>query len=150
MAERPATATDSARAQPGLARVRGMTSIRRRLRRPLGVRMRSALAAAAVVAAASVLSGITLVVAARLILIQNVDQSTGQRAAQVAAALDDGAAGLTAALRPSPRDHTVVQVIDANGRVVGASAAIGGAAPMSPLRPPAGQTQWEQRRLAAA
>ncbi|WP_432840763.1 sensor histidine kinase [Dactylosporangium sp. CA-092794] len=127
-----------------------MLSMLRHLRKPLGVRMRSALAAAAVVAGASVLSGITLVVAARLILMQNVDQSTGERAAQVAAALGDGGAGLATVLRPSPRDRTVVQVVDPDGRVVGASAGIGGAAPISPLRPPAGQTWWEQRRLAAA
>ncbi|GGM50212.1 two-component sensor histidine kinase [Dactylosporangium sucinum] len=112
--------------------------------------MRSALAAAAVVAIASVLSGVALVVAARIILIQNVDQSTTQRATQVAAALGDGGAGLTAVLRPSPRDRTIVQVVGADGRVVAASAEVGGADPISPLRPKAGQTQREQRRLAVA
>jgi len=114
----------------------------------LGVRMRSALAAAVVVAIAALVSGATLVVAARLILTDNIDQSTGQRAAQVAAALGEaGGAGLTATLRPSPGDRTVVQVIDGTGRVVAASAAVAGVAPISPLRPPAGQTLREQRRL---
>ncbi|MFB9180443.1 sensor histidine kinase [Dactylosporangium sucinum] len=121
-----------------------------RLQQRVGVRMRSALAAAAVVAIASVLSGVALVVAARIILIQNVDQSTTQRATQVAAALGDGGAGLTAVLRPSPRDRTIVQVVGADGRVVAASAEVGGADPISPLRPKAGQTQREQRRLAVA
>ncbi|MET7396472.1 HAMP domain-containing sensor histidine kinase [Dactylosporangium sp. NPDC005572] len=116
----------------------------------LGVRMRSALAAAAVVAIASVLSGVALVVASRIILTQNVDQSTTQRAVQVAAALGDGGAGLAAALRPSPRDRTIVQVVDADGRVVAASASVGGADPISPLRPKAGQTQRERRRLPVA
>ncbi|MGI5239932.1 sensor histidine kinase [Dactylosporangium sp. CA-139066] len=123
--------------------------IGRRLRERLGVRMRSALAAAAVVAIASVLSGIALVVAARIILDQNVDQSTSQRAAQVADALGAGGAGLTAALRPSPHDRTIVQVVDERGRVIAASALIGGAGPMSPLRPAAGETERERRRLAA-
>ncbi|MEV6932022.1 HAMP domain-containing sensor histidine kinase [Dactylosporangium sp. NPDC051485] len=120
------------------------------LRERLGVRMRSALAAAAVVAIAAVLSGIALVVAARILLDRNVDQSTTERAAQVAGALGDGGAGLVAALRPSPRDRTIVQVVDADGRVVAASAAVGGAGPISPLRPRTGQTQRERRRLAVA
>src|SRR5690349_9911526 len=100
------------------ARVPGM---RERVARRLGVRMRSALAAAGVVAVASVLTGIAFVVAARLILTDNVDQSTSQRAAQVAAALSDtDGASLNAVLRPSPRDRTVVQVLDAAGRVIAA------------------------------
>ncbi|WP_426502892.1 sensor histidine kinase [Dactylosporangium sp. McL0621] len=120
-----------------------------RLRERLGVRMRSALAAAAVVAVAAVLSGVALVVAARVILTQNIDQSATERATQVTAAVGDGGgAGLTAALRPSPRDRTIVQVIDVDGRIVAASASVGGAGPISPLRPKAGQTLHEQRRLA--
>src|SRR5258706_2489234 len=118
------------------------------LRERLGVRMRSALAAAAVVAIAAVLSGIALVVAARIILTQNVDQSTTQRATQIAGALGEGGAGLTAALRPSPHDRTIVQVVDAGGRVVAASSLISGVGPVSPLRPAAGDTQRERRRLA--
>ncbi|MEU7872567.1 HAMP domain-containing sensor histidine kinase [Dactylosporangium sp. NPDC049140] len=119
-----------------------------RLRERLGVRMRSALAAAAIVAIAAVLSGVALVIAARIILTQNIDQSATQRATQVTAAVTDGGAGLTAALRPSPRDRTIVQVLDADGRIVAASASVGGAGPISPLRPTAGQTEREQRRLA--
>jgi signal transduction histidine kinase len=114
----------------------------------LGVRMRSAIAAAAVVAIAALVSGATLVIAARLILTNNIDQSTGQRSAQVAAALGEAdGAGLTATLRPSAGDRTVVQVVDGTGRVVAASAAVAGVAPISPLRPPAGQTVREQRGL---
>src|SRR4051812_42115898 len=104
-----------------------------RLSGRLGVRMRSALAAAAVVALAALVGGVTLVIAARLILTDNIDQSTGQRAAQVAAALGDAdGAGLAATLRPSPGDRTVVQVVDGAGRVVAASAAVAGVAPISP------------------
>lgn len=122
-----------------------------RFRQRVGVRMRSALAASAVVAVASVLTGVTFVVAARLILTGNVDQITSDRAAQVAAALDDpDAATLVAVMRPSPRDRTIVQVVDPTGRVVAASAAIAGAQPISALRPPAGETEQQQRRLEAA
>ncbi|MFF5229562.1 sensor histidine kinase [Dactylosporangium sp. NPDC000521] len=113
-----------------------------------GVRMRSALAAAAVVAVAALASGATLVAGARFILTQNIDQAIGQRATQVAGALGaaDGA-GLTATLRPSARDRTVVQVVDGGGRVVAASAAVAGIAAISPLRPQPGQTLREQRGL---
>ncbi|WP_433203041.1 sensor histidine kinase [Dactylosporangium sp. CS-047395] len=120
-----------------------------RIRQRLGVRMRSALAAAAVVAVASVLTGIAFVVAARIILTGNVDQDTGDRAAQVAGALDDEAA-LAAVMRPSLRDRTVVQVLGPDGKVLRASALIAGAQPISSLRPAAGQTRREQRRLAVA
>ncbi|UWP80827.1 HAMP domain-containing histidine kinase [Dactylosporangium fulvum] len=125
--------------------------VRTWVRRRLGVRMRSALAAAAVVAVASVLTGVAFVVAARFILTGNVDQSTSQRAAQVVGALGDpDPASLIAVMRPSPRDRTVVQIVDPAGRVVAASAAIGGAGPISSLRPAPGQTRREQRRLETA
>ncbi|MFI5909831.1 sensor histidine kinase [Dactylosporangium sp. NPDC051541] len=117
-----------------------------RMRQRLGVRMRSALAASAVVAVASVFTGIAFVVAARVILTRNVDQDTGDRAAQVAGALDDDAA-LAAMMRPSLRDRTVVQVLDAGGHVLRASALITGAQPISPLRPDPGQRRLEQREL---
>jgi signal transduction histidine kinase len=111
--------------------------------------MRSALAAALVVAVASVLAGVAFLVASRLILLDNVNQSATQRAGQVAAAVGEtGTTRLTTALRPSPRDRTVVQVIDPTGRVVAASAAVGGVDPISALRPKAGQVLREQRQLA--
>ncbi|MGI5183877.1 sensor histidine kinase [Dactylosporangium sp. CA-152071] len=122
-----------------------------RLTGRFGVRMRSALAAAAVVAVAALASGATLVVAARFILTDNIDQAIGQRATQVAAALGtaDGA-GLAATLRPTARDRTVVQVVDGGGRVVAASAAVAGSGAISPLRPQPGQTLREQRGLELA
>ena len=116
-----------------------------------GVRMRSAAAAATVVAAASVLTGVALVLAAHFILLDNVDQSAGQRAEQVAAELGDGTgATIRAAIRPTPRDRTVVQVLDAAGRIVAGSAAVGLSRPMSPLRPAAGQEQREERKIDAS
>nr|BFE60506.1 ATP-binding protein [Dactylosporangium thailandense] len=126
-----------------------MAGLAGRIRQRLGVRMRSALAASAVVAVASVLTGVAFVIAARLILTGNVDQDTSDRAAQVAGALDDDAA-LAAVMRPSLRDRTVVQVLGADGRVLRASVLIAGAQPISSLRPEPGQTRREQRRLAVA
>ncbi|MEV8514598.1 HAMP domain-containing sensor histidine kinase [Dactylosporangium sp. NPDC051484] len=128
-----------------------MRGVVERIRNRLGVRMRSALAASAVVAVASVLTGVTFVVAARFILTGNVDQNTSDRAAQIAGALDDGdRVTLLAVLSPSPRDRTIAQVVDATGRVVAASAAISGVGPISALRPPANATEQEQRRLSVA
>ncbi|MGI5241226.1 sensor histidine kinase [Dactylosporangium sp. CA-139066] len=128
--------------------MRGLVAL---VRRRLGVRMRSALAAAAVVAVASMLTGVAFVVAARFLLTRNVDQDLTDRAAQVAGALgDNDRASLLAVMRPTPRDRTVVQVVDPSGKVTVASAAIVGARPISALRPGAGQTEREQRRLEVA
>ncbi|MDT5034413.1 MAG: hypothetical protein QOC94_4584, partial [Actinoplanes sp.] len=111
--------------------------------------MRSALAAGLVVAVASVLAGGVLLVTARGILIDNVNTAANDRAGQVATALSgNDAAALTAALRPSPRERTVVQVVDAAGQVTAASDAISGIPAISTLRPGSGQRVREQRRLA--
>jgi signal transduction histidine kinase len=128
-----------------------LPSIVRRLRRRLGVRMRSALAAGLVVAVASVLAGGVLLVTARGILLDNINTAANDRAGQVAAALADGdSATLAAALRPSARERTVVQVLDPAGRVVAESDAIAGVGPIAPLRPRAGQRLRQERRLAFA
>jgi len=128
------------------------SSILRRLlrwvRRHLGVRMRSALAAGVVVAVVSVLAGGVLLVTARGILIDNINTAADDRAGQVAAALAGGDAGtLGAALRSSARQRIVVQVLDPAGRVTAESDAIVGLAPISALRPAAGRREREQRRL---
>jgi signal transduction histidine kinase len=108
--------------------------------------MRSALAAALVVAVVSVLAGIVLLVTARGILIGNADAAARDRAVQVAAALASGA-DPTALLRPSARERTVVQVLGANGAVLEASPAVAGQPAMSPLRPRPGAQEREERRL---
>jgi len=126
-----------------------LVSIRRRLvslRRRLGVRVRSALAAAVVVAIASLLAGAVLLVTARSILLDNISTAANDRAAQVAAGLKTGS-DLVTLLRPSARDRTVVQVIDASGQVVGMSYALAGQGPISPMRPAPGDRDREQRRL---
>jgi signal transduction histidine kinase len=132
-----------------------LSSIVRRVRRPVGVRMRSvrmrsALAAGLVVAVASILTGAALLVTAREILLDNITTAAGDRADQVVVALTDGdAATLAAALRPSAGERTVVQVLDRTGQVTAASEAIAGVPPISPLRPKAGRRENEQRRLVA-
>ena len=120
------------------------------LRRRLGVRLRSALAASLVVAVASLLAGGVLLVVVRSILIDNINTAADDRAAQVAAVLRGGGTDLTTLLRPSARDRTVVQVVDAAGNVAKSSDALAGQGPISPLRPLAGQRVREQRHLPGA
>jgi signal transduction histidine kinase len=117
------------------------------LRRRLGVRLRSALAAAVVVVVTSLLAGGVLLVTARSVLLDNITTRADDRAAQVAAALAGGGSDLATLLRPSARDRTVVQVLDASGAVLAASDALSGQSPMSPLRPVTGQRVREQRHL---
>ena len=118
------------------------------VRRRLGVRMRSALAAGLVVAVVSVLAGGVLLVTARGILVDNINTAANDRAGQVAAALAGGDAGaLDAALRSSARQRTVVQVLDPAGRVIAASEVLTGLPPIAGLRPRAGRHAREQRRL---
>lgn len=110
--------------------------------------MRSALAAGAVVAAAALLAGAVLLVTARGILLDNVATAATDRTEQVVAALTgDGPAALAAALRPAGPGRTEVQVLDEAGRVSGASYELAGAAPISALRPAAGERAWDTRRL---
>ncbi|MEU4218830.1 HAMP domain-containing sensor histidine kinase [Actinoplanes sp. NPDC026623] len=113
--------------------------------------MRSALAAAAVVAVATALSGAALLLVARKVLLDNVDNAARDRAAQVAAAVRSTDPGtLAALLRPAAGERTIVQVLDPAGRVAAASDAIVGAPPMSPLRPAAARRAAENRRLPEA
>ncbi|MEU7842678.1 HAMP domain-containing sensor histidine kinase [Micromonospora sp. NPDC049114] len=118
------------------------------IRRHLGVRLRSALAAATVVGAAFAVGAAAFVYLARTDLAGNVDAAARQRAAEVIAAVGAGDQdALAQTLRPSPGEQTLVQVLDPSGRVEAASAALGDAAPLSPLRPRPGQLLREQRLL---
>jgi signal transduction histidine kinase len=117
------------------------------LRRRMGVRLRSAVAAAVVVAVTSLLAGGVLLVTARGILLDNVNTAADDRAGQVAASLKGGGADMAALVRPSARDRTVVQVLDASGAVVAASDALAGQPPMSPLRPADGERLRDQHKL---
>ncbi|MEU8661348.1 sensor histidine kinase [Actinoplanes philippinensis] len=92
--------------------------------RRLGIRLRSAIAAALVVAVAAVLAGALLLGTARGLLLDSVATTATDRANQVAAALRSGdEAALTAAMTPAEPGRTMVQVLDASGRVVRASPA---------------------------
>ncbi|MFF5291060.1 sensor histidine kinase [Paractinoplanes globisporus] len=128
-----------------------VVTLRRRLaalslRRRLGVRLRSALAAAVVVAIASLLAGGVLFITARSILLDNVNTAANDKAAQIAAALKAGT-DLSTLLRPTARDRTVVQVLDGPGRVEAASDALAGETAISTLSPGPGQRIKEQRHL---
>jgi signal transduction histidine kinase len=111
-----------------------------------GVRIRSALAAAGVVAAAVGLAGVGLIVTARPILAGNADAAASQRAGQVATMVATGDPGRIASmLRSNASDQTVVQILDAAGRVVAASPELDGRPPITTLHPDAGVTEHEQR-----
>jgi signal transduction histidine kinase len=117
----------------------GMTE---RLRRGLGVRMRSALAAGVVVAVASVLAGAVLLVTARGILLDNITTSANDRLAQAVTAVHTS----QSITSPAP-DRAVVQVLNASGTVIDFSPSITGASPISSLRPAPGVRGKETRHL---
>lgn len=120
----------------------------RLLRKRLGVRMRSALAAGVVVVLASVFAGAILLFVARGILLDNVNSAASDRTAQVTAALTaQNAAALEVALRSSGAGRSLAQVVTSDGEVVGASEAISGLPAMSALRPAVGRRLQETRNL---
>jgi signal transduction histidine kinase len=121
------------------------------VRRRLGVRLRSALAAAVVVAVAFAVGAAAFIHLARADLVNNVDAAARQRAGEVATAVAGGDRDeIAQTLKPSPGEQTLVQVLAPSGRVEAASAVLGAAAPLSPLRPGAGQLLREQRQLPVA
>src|ERR1700761_1995798 len=95
------------------------------IRRRMGVRMRSALAAGLVVAVASVLAGVVLLITAHGILMDNITTAANDRLTQV---MSDVRANQ--AISSPASDRSVVQVLDASGTVVDASSSISGAAPI--------------------
>lgn len=121
------------------------------LRKRLGVRMRSALAAGIVVVLASVFAGAILLVVARGILLDNVNSAASDRTAQVTAALTSGnSEALTVALRSSGAGRSLAQVVTTDGQVVGASTIIASLPAMSELQPGAGRRLQETRNLPLA
>ncbi|MBB5867515.1 signal transduction histidine kinase [Allocatelliglobosispora scoriae] len=113
-----------------------------------GVRVRSALAAAGIVAAAVGLAGLALVYTAETTLTGNIDAAASQRAGQVVAAIKAGdPTRLAQTLRTSAGDQTIVQIINPAGEVVASSAVLAGQRPITAMRPAAGASQWEQRLL---
>ena len=120
----------------------------RGIRRAYGIRLRSALAAAAVVGVAVAVAAVIFIVTANASLTRNLDAAATQRASDVTAALrGDDAPDLDDTLRPGPGDRTVVQVLTASGGVIAASSVISGQPPLTDLRPAPGQSSREERAL---
>jgi signal transduction histidine kinase len=104
-----------------------------------------------VVVLALAAAGLAFVVASRQTLLENLDASTAQRAAQVTEAVLAGdRPAVDRALRSSPADPMVVQIIDQRGIVVAASATIVGAPPITRVRPPTGRRLLLEQRLPIA
>ncbi|GGK78115.1 sensor histidine kinase [Mangrovihabitans endophyticus] len=119
-----------------------MRSLLERLLRRRGVRVRSALAAGAVVAVASVLAGAALLLTARIILRDNATVAATNRADQIASAVRAGAGDA-----PIGPDRTVVQILDASGHVLAASSTLSPTEPISGLRPAPGVHEQETKEL---
>jgi signal transduction histidine kinase len=102
------------------------------------VRVRSAVAATAVVAVALAFAAVAFVWLYRASLLQAIDDAASQRAQTVAADLVRENFRPDSPLPAAPGEQTVVQVIDPAGRVVTASADITGEPPLSGSRPRAG------------
>jgi hypothetical protein len=115
-----------------------------------GVRVRSALAAAGVVAVTFGIAAVAFVTIYRASLVLAVDDAASQRAQILAGDLTrDGTLPATA-LRTGPSEQTVAQVLDPAGQVVTASPSVTGEQALSPMRPAAGQSAREDRSLPVA
>jgi signal transduction histidine kinase len=105
-----------------------------------GVRVRSTVAAAGVVAVALAVAAVLLLFLLQRGLIASVDDAAAARAGEVASELADrGAAGLPDDLAATTRESQLIQVIDPRGAVVAASSVRADRKPLSPLRPRPGQ-----------
>ncbi|BCB89593.1 two-component sensor histidine kinase [Phytohabitans suffuscus] len=111
-----------------------------------GVRLRSALAAACVVAVAVVVAGLIFVATARSTLTDNVDAAAAQRADQAAAALRAGEDPLEE-VRPDANDQALIQILDPSGAVIAASPELAGVPPITAQRPAPGQRRFEERTI---
>jgi signal transduction histidine kinase len=104
-------------------------------RRWLGtVRVRTTLAALAVVGMAMAAGGVALVAVLRGALTQEVRATTRLRATELAADLRSGPAPAALAVGGDPED-LLIQVLDGRGRVVASSANVRGLPPVARLRP---------------
>jgi len=101
------------------------------LRRVGSVRVRTTLAAVAVVALAIGAGAVLLLGALRTALVDDVEQSAERRAAEVLAALADGDDGQ--ALSVSDDDEELVQIVAADGEVLAASSNVRGRPPVVPF-----------------
>jgi signal transduction histidine kinase len=110
------------------------------------VRVRVTLAAVLVVAIALAAGGAWVVNAHRVSLVANIDAAARLRARDIATSIT--AAGPPATLAVTPGDESVIQVVDAQGRIVAASTNIQGEARISTLDPgPSGVASQTSNRL---
>ncbi|MFI7031976.1 sensor histidine kinase [Microbispora rosea] len=101
---------------------------------PHSIKARSTIAAAALLLLALVVGGVGLDLAIRYRIQNDVFFSAEQIAARWSAAARNGAVPNPI---PAPTDITLVQLVDARGRVVDSSPQAAGMPPLSTLRPPA-------------
>ncbi|BCB75288.1 ATP-binding protein [Phytohabitans flavus] len=111
-----------------------------------GVRLRSALAAACVVAVAVVVAGLIFVATARSTLTDNVDAAAALRADEAAVALQAGEDPLEE-VRPDPNDQALIQILDPSGAVIAASPELAAVPPITAQRPAPGQRRFEERTI---
>jgi signal transduction histidine kinase len=100
----------------------------------VGIRMRITLAAVAVVAVALALGAALLLQQQRRQLTDDIETTARLRASDIASTLEDGT--LPQDLSVAQQDANVIQVVDANGRVVAASTNIAGQSRITNLVPP--------------
>ena len=112
-----------------------------------GVRTRSALAAALVVAAALTLSTTAFLVLYREAIAQRVDDSTTQRAQEIASEVSATGGRLSPILPRRAGELTVVQVLDPGGQVVASSAGLHDRDPLVRIHPAAGRTIRENTEV---
>jgi signal transduction histidine kinase len=121
------------------------------LRRRLGVRLRSALAATAVVALVFAAASAVFVWQDRSTLTNNVDAAALAQARDIASEANADIADIADRInRPTPGEQSVLQLLDRDGKVMAASTSIQGEPALSPLRPQPGQTLRENRQLQIA
>ncbi|MDI2130096.1 sensor histidine kinase [Yinghuangia seranimata] len=123
-----------------------VTRVRAWIRQRSGARVRSALAAAVVVAVVLGVAAAAFVFLYHRQLVRTVDAATTQRAQAVAAEVERGGPP-AAALTPARSALAAVQIVDPGGAVVASSPTLAGQPPVSPLRAADGEVRHEDRRL---
>lgn len=123
--------------------------VRALVRQHAGVRATTSLTAAFVLALALALGGVLLLVLLRRALVQGIEDTARQRAADVAAAVTQESAEPGVDVDLVVGSGNVVQVLDGQGVVV-ASKAVQGRPPMTVLRPAPGRTAVGDARAVLA
>jgi signal transduction histidine kinase len=135
--------------RPRAAVLAGTAAVARASRRILGVRLRSALAAATVVAVAFIAGAGVFLWQYQRELVANVDNAATDRARDIAADVAATQGSPTGARLAEPSGElSVAEVLDPSGRVIAASPGFRRApVAFSPLRPHAGEILREDRAL---